>query len=167
MICSNGQCRNPQCVDQSSCSCRTDYTGFVIEKYNDQDGNASRGSTEPGLSWNFKWDLNHDENWRDYVTYDTQNGRGGTIGNLHDGDVVRVREQSKDGWHSTTNTELTLTMHQNQIQVAVFGNKSNTPELPKILPKTGADLQAGLSLALTLGAGGWSLYRLGKRRPQL
>ncbi len=157
MICSNGQCRNPQCVNESSCGCgQREHTGFAVEKYEDIDGDGSRDSNEKGLDWQFEWDKNHDENWRSYETYASSNGRGGTVGDLKENDVIRIREKNKDGWKHTTSAEVTLTMRKNEIQIAIFGNQRIKPtpvtpgETPKELPRTGFDPGAGLGLSASL-----------------
>jgi hypothetical protein len=142
--------------------------GFVVEKFDDQDGDGSRDDNEPGLDWEFEWDLNHDENWRDYITYDDKDGRGGEVGGLKDGDIVRVREKGKDGWTATTGTEKTITMEEERIKLVVFGNRREKPEVkkgsvPSELPKTGAPLQAGINLAVSLGTIGLGLKLLGLR----
>lgn len=124
------------------------------------------------MDWNFEWDLNHDENWRQYTAYANQNGRGGTVGNLHKDDVVRIREKSKDGWKATTNTEVTLTMNKNEIKIAVFGNQRTTKPTPTPvptppeLPKTGADAVAGLMTAFGFGSLSLGLKVLSRRLRQ-
>lgn len=169
MICSNGQCRNPQCTGESSCSCgQREYTGFAVEKYEDVDGDGSRDGGEKGLDWKFEWDRNHDENWRAYETYANSNGRGGTVGDLKENDVIRIREKGKDGWKHTTSAEITLTMRKNEIQVAVFGNQRTKPtiitkEPPKELPTTGFNPSAGLGLSLSLSLIGVGLKLLSWR----
>lgn len=156
MICSNGRCRNPQCVDKDSCSCgNQEYTGFAIEKYEDKDGDRSRDSDENGLDWEFEWDRNHDNNWRAYVTYANNNGRGGTVGEMKENDVIRIREKGKDGWTHTTAAEVTLTMRKNEIQIAVFGNQRTKPTVttnkpPEKLPTTGFDMNVGMGLSASL-----------------
>lgn len=97
--------------------------GFILEKYEDTNGNASRDSSEKGLSWNFTWDLNGDANWRDYVAYAEKNGQGGTVGGLKDGDKIRAREADKAGWNATTATEVSFTLKNNEVYVARFGNR--------------------------------------------
>lgn len=126
LICSDGNCRNEECVDDADCTCDEEEVeekaGFVIEKYNDLDGDGSRDAEEPGLDWEFKWDKNGDENWRDYVTYADEDGRGGNVDDLKPGDVIRIDEQAKSGWEATTVTDRTLTLQEGKRLLAQFGN---------------------------------------------
>ncbi len=157
MVCSNGYCRNPQCTESASCTCGA-KAAFVIEKFNDLDGDATRDSNEGGLSWAFEWQLNSDGNWRTYQTYSNQGGRGGTIGDLKTGDVVTVREEMKDGWQATTATEQSVSLVEGQTQRISFGNRqlsapvpSPTPVVEEELPEAGS---WGQTFAMmTIGAG--------------
>lgn len=142
--------------------------GFVVEKFDDQDGDGSRDSGEPGLDWEFEWDLNHDERWRSYSARDENNGRGDEIDYLKPGDVVRVREKGKSGWEATTATEKTITVEENRIKVVIFGNRREKPsvtkgDVPEKLPETGANLQMGLGLAGSLTAIGFGLKLMALR----
>jgi hypothetical protein len=133
MTCSGGYCRNPQCTESTSCTCtQAPKAAFIIEKFNDRNGDGVRGSSEGGLSWEFEWQLNSDGNWRKYQTYSNQSGRGGTVGDLSSGDVVTIREMDKEGWEHTTATEVSLTMELGQTKKASFGNRQ--PTTPGVTP---------------------------------
>ena len=173
--CEDGRCSTTDNV-ADECTNRyrfeeEDKGGFVIQKFDDQDGDGVNDDTEPGLDWNFEWGIvdNDDvDNWHDYVTYADKDGRGGEIGSLKDGQVVRIREKSKDGWEATTATSKEITIEKNEIKLVVFGNRREKPtaqegEIPTQLPKTGAPLQMGLSLASILGGLSLGLKVLGRR----
>jgi len=108
-----------------------------------------------GLSWDFEWDLNGDQNWRSYETYASKNGEGGRVGSLKAGDVVRIREKSKSGWSATTRTEQSVTLEDNHTSVVKFGNRqpttiaqsTPTPTPAPTLPKAGSVLQSAVVFA--------------------
>lgn len=118
--------------------------GFEVEKFKDVNGNGSRDDGEIGLSWEFEWDLNGDNNWRAYVSYADQNGKGGRVGGLHEGDVVRVREKGVDGWVSTTLTTQTTTLRIGQTQLVRFGNKPKVVVSCNSTCTTTSDCMSGL-----------------------
>jgi len=130
-------------------------------KYRDDNSSGSRDSEEKGLDWDFQWDLNGDNNWRDYKTYADKNGEGGRVGGLHDGDKVRVRELGKSGWVATTATEVSIEIEQGDTRTVRFGNRPTQPTVtesqpPKSLPKTGIDIVA--QMVGSVGVGAFGLY---------
>jgi hypothetical protein len=163
-----GMCRLP--AKQESITCENDNEGgFIVMKYHDKNGDGSRQSEEPGLDWEFEWDLCRDNNncdnaWQyqgTYITYASKNGEGGRVGGLKNGDKVRIREKSKTGWIATTATNVILEIHQNETVFARFGNRTTQPTVvttppPTSLPKTGVDLM--LPFLSSMGLGGLGLY---------
>jgi hypothetical protein len=158
MVCdtSSGRCRNPSCLTETDCVCgvQTSPTpsplvdaGFQVIKFEDKNNNATFDTSEFGLSWNFEWDLNGDNNWRSYVTYASDNGSGGRVGSLADGDRIRVREVVQSGWSATTPTTREITVRQGETVVVRFGNRlvttttytaSSAPVVQENLPKAGS-----------------------------
>ena len=141
---------------------------FIVAKYDDKNGNGLREYNELGLSWDFEWDLNGDNNWRAYVTYASKNGEGGRVGGLTEGDRVRVREKAKDGWVATTATQVEFTVHTGYTAYAAFGNRATKPTVQvgktvKTLPKTGFDTLPLLATALGTGLSGLYLRRKYRR----
>ncbi len=169
MICWNGQCRNPQCVEESDCSCeeRID-SGFIIEKYEDIDGDANRDSNEPGLDWKFEWRRDEDNEWFAYETYDHNNGRGGRVGNLKSGDQIIIREIMQDGWYATTPQEVSITLEEKSTTTVRFGNKRSKPEVtaaptPSTLPETGTPGEQAVAISLSFAMIGLGLTWLRSR----
>lgn len=138
--------------------------GFIVSKYDDRNGNSVRDADEQGLSWEFEWDLNGDNSWRKYVTYDSKNGEGGRVGGLYEGDRVRIREKAKDGWVATTATQVEITVRSGYTTMVSFGNREAKPTVQtgktaKVLPKTGFDSLSALIAAAGTGALGMYLRR--------
>ncbi len=124
LTCIGGMCREAECSDETDCICdEKKEVGFYVEKYHDLDGDGSRDSDEDGLDWEFEWDLNHDDDWREYITYESRDGRGGNISNLKGDDIVRVREKSKSGWVATSGTEKSITVKDGELTAVRFGNR--------------------------------------------
>lgn len=134
----DGFCRNSECSDDSDCECDLS-AGFVIEKYHDQDGDGTRDNNEPGLDWTFKWKFegDGDNEWEEYETYASKDGRGGNIDDLDPDKTVIVREDLKGGWEPTTEREIDFELEEGKRKIAVFGNwqppNESTPE-----PTTGS-----------------------------
>lgn len=126
MICHGGSCRIPTCPEEEDCICDEEEdksTGFYIEKYHDIDGDGTRDSNEEGLDWTFEWQLNDDGTWREYVTHADNNGRGGNISHLEDGDKVKIREKLRGGWQATTASQKEITVEDEKLILVVFGNR--------------------------------------------
>lgn len=141
MICSGGYCRNPSCTTSTTCVCATATPtpsvtttptprptssptpsgGFYIRKYFDANGNGSQDDLEHGLTWKYTFDINGDENWREYEVYENKQGEGGIV-TLPVGTEVRIKENAADGWIATTPTEVSLTIRAGENQRMVFGN---------------------------------------------
>jgi hypothetical protein len=184
LVCDAGRCRNQECTEESDCTCEAKkVAGFFVQKFHDKDGDGARDSGESGLDWEFEWDRNEDENWRKYVTYENNDGKGGTVGDLTPGDKIRVREVGKGGWVATTATEKTLTIEDGRTVSAVFGNRqpgasplpasplpASSPKLiaqasPKPeLPKSGSTAQTVGLLSIGVLAMGIGIYRFYLRR---
>lgn len=178
----DGFCRLPACSEESDCECNP-TAGFVIEKFHDLDGDGSKDSNEPGLDWNFEWQLDGDDDWQEYETYASKDGRGGNIDDLDPDDTVVVREKLKNGWETTTDREVEVNLEAGKRQLVVFGNwqppssatptptptktptptvtpaptATPTPTPPEKLPEAGSTTQTALLIVagLAVMAFGW------------
>lgn len=142
--CSAGKCRNNACTGNADCVC-TVGAGFYIIKYNDKNGDGSRQGGEPGLKWDFEWDVNGNNNWTAYQTDDANDGKGPVITLVTPGDVIRVREKGKDGWSSTTATQKSITIVAAQTSNVEFGNWQKTAAGCNNSCSTDSDCASGLS----------------------
>ena len=105
--------------------------GFIVQIYNDLNGNGIRDNNEQGASWDVLWDHNKDESWRPYTTYADKNGEGGRIAGLDPGDIIRIRIQNKGGWEVVTPGEMQLVMANETTRLAYFGIR---PIVAKVTP---------------------------------
>jgi hypothetical protein len=151
-----GVCRLDSNPDQDKCQ-QKQGIGFIVQVYNDKDADGRRGDGEAGQDWEFSWDRNKDEDWRNYQTYADKNGEGGRVAELTAGDVIRVRIKSKGGWEVTTPTEMQIVMATETTRVAYFGVRQPPTPTPvtKAAPAT-SQTKGGLggedSTAPTLGS---------------
>lgn len=68
-----------------------DRRAFVIQAYEDADGDHRLDSAEKGLTTTLYWDRNGEEYWRRYETSAAAEGRGGRFDEVRGGDTIRVR----------------------------------------------------------------------------
>jgi len=130
-----GLCRLDSNPSNDQCNERQGI-GFIIQVYNDKNGTGTRENLEEGLSWDFTWDRNGDEDWRQYVTYAEKNGEGGRVADLNHGDKIRVRIKEKGGWNVVTPKEMYSIMATETTRVVYFGVR--VPPAPSPTPKVKA-----------------------------
>lgn len=147
-----GVCRLDSNPNNDKCQQRQGV-GFIVQVYNDLNGNGFRDNDEQGVAWKFKWDRNKDEQWRDYDTYAERNGEGGRVGDLNAGDVIRVRIQGQGGWEVTTPTEMQAIMADETTRVAYFGvRRPVASPTPKPTPTPTSVTKGGLGGADTVSS---------------
>lgn len=156
-------CRHKDNPSDINCDNRKEG-GFIIRKYFDENGNGKPEDSEKGLSWKFEWDVNADGNWHEYETFEKSNGEGGRVGGYHDGDQIRIREKSVDGWSATSPSEVTIKIKAGETQYMQFGNWKGKPQVlgtttVKQLPKSGFDIATSLAAITGMSALGFWLKK--------
>ena len=115
-----GLCRLDSNPNNERCEQRKGV-GFIIQVYEDKNADGVRNNNEFGQSWDFTWDKNEDEYWRQYITYSEKNGEGGRVSDVGPGDRIRVRIKDKGGWEVTTPKEMKSVMANEDTKVIYFG----------------------------------------------
>ncbi|MBI5151247.1 MAG: hypothetical protein HZA34_01605 [Candidatus Pacebacteria bacterium] len=115
-----GLCRLDSNPNNEKCEQRKGV-GFIIQVYEDKNADGIRNNNEQGQSWEFQWDKNEDEYWRQYITYAEKNGEGGRVSDVAPGDRIRIRVKEKGGWEVTTPKEMKSVMADETTKVSYFG----------------------------------------------